>query len=113
MLSSKFKYVIYTGSLKQQLGIGGRKVRVLIETMAAIYILETSIVCNLTTSNFEGSIYIKLVNVYTEERLPLTKRRIKTQCDVDAWDQLEDKVLLKQIGADIRMLLMLTLHWQW
>ncbi|KAJ8018203.1 hypothetical protein HOLleu_43941 [Holothuria leucospilota] len=94
-----------TDQLKQQLGVGGRRARIPIETMAAPYILETSIVSNLAISNLKGGRYIELPNVYTKKCLPVTKEHVPTQEDVDAWDHLRGKVLLKQIDADIGLMI--------
>ncbi|XP_071827282.1 uncharacterized protein [Apostichopus japonicus] len=94
-----------TDQLRQQLGVGGRRARIPIETMAAPYTLETSIVSNLAISNLDGGRDIKLPNVYTKECLPVTREHIPTQTDVDAWDHLRGKVSLRQINADIGLMI--------
>ncbi|XP_014662066.1 PREDICTED: uncharacterized protein LOC106805101 [Priapulus caudatus] len=95
-----------TDQLKQRLGIGGRKAKIIIETMSSeSYTLDTNIRNNLAITSLDGGRDIKLPHVYTKTNLPVTKDHIPRQEDVDAWPHLRSRVHLKHIKADIGLML--------
>lgn len=93
-----------TDSLKRKLNVSGKNTTILLCTMGQEKSVHSSIVSGLEVSNMEGLLYHKLPEVYTQTKLPVSKRHIPTQKSLEKWKYLHE-VKIPQLDADIELLI--------
>ena len=93
-----------TENLMRKLNAGGRRTEVLLQTMGTEKTVKSYEITDLEVSNIEEDAYLKLPKVYTQNKIPVTKRNILTQLDLDKWPHLKE-IKVKEIDADVKLLI--------
>ena len=88
----------------RELNTSGRRTEVLLQTMGTEKTVKSYEITGLEVSNIEEDVYLKLPKVYTQKNIPVTKRNILTQLDLDKWPHLKE-IKVKEIDADVELLI--------
>ncbi|XP_071964267.1 uncharacterized protein [Antedon mediterranea] len=94
-----------TDRLRNELGLGGRKAQITLDTMGTTQVLKTHIISNIVISNLNGDNEFRLPNIYSKNKLPVTKEHIPTQDDVNRWDHLRGRVVVPEVDGEIGLML--------
>ena len=93
-----------TEKLMRQLNAKGRRTEVLLQTMGTEKTVKSYELNGLEVGNMEGDTYLTLPKLYTQNKIPVTKRNILTQLDLDKWSYLQE-IKVKEIDADVELLI--------
>ena len=93
-----------TDSLKRKLNVTSKHVSILLCTMGQEKRVPSSIVSGLEVSSMEDLLYHELPEVYTQSKLPVSKRHIPTQNSINKWRYLQEEKI-PQLDADIELLI--------
>ena len=93
-----------TDNIAQVLGISGPKLTVDMATMGMTHKLSTHRISGLVVSDIRGDECIDLPDVYTKDKLPVSKDHIPTASDISKWPHLKG-IILPVIEAEIGLLI--------
>ena len=94
-----------TEALRKQLGVSGPRAKISLTTLEKKDILVDSIiVADLTISDLDENVFIKLPMLYTRPSIPVAREDIPTQDDVDKWPHLSG-VHLPRVDAEVGLLI--------
>ena len=93
-----------TTSLMNRLGITGRGTRILLRTMGQENIVRSCIVPDLEIAGLGSGLYCDLPDVFTQQKMPVSKRNIPQQQDLIRWPHLHE-VHLPEIDSDVELLI--------
>ena len=93
-----------TEKLMRQLNARGRRAEVLLQTMGTEKIVKSYELTGLEVGNMEDGTFLKLPKVYTQTKIPVTKRNILTQTDLNRWPYLQE-IQVKEFDADVDLLI--------
>ena len=85
-------------------GATGREATLSLTTMDSDIVKSDSLVVNLEVFDLQGRNVLKLSNVFSRVKLPVTVEDIAVQSDVERWFYLKD-IYLRCIDADIHLLI--------
>ena len=98
-----------TNTLASQLNIQGRRTELDLTTMSPKVRVESYILTDLEVSGLNTSNFIDLPKVFTQKSIPVTKRNIPSQKDIEKWPYLSE-VTLPTINADVGLLIGTNIH---
>ncbi|XP_006824059.1 uncharacterized protein LOC102809470 [Saccoglossus kowalevskii] len=96
--------VFCTEDVRQRLNVGGRKTKLNLHTITGNRIMESRMIKGLEVTDLEGNQVIKLPTVYTQDKIPVSKKGILTQADISCFLYLSG-VHLPHIESDIGLLI--------
>lgn len=93
-----------TETLAQQLGVKGKEAKISLTIMEKTNsLVDCSIITNLTVSDLDENSLISLPVMFTTKEIPIARREIPNQDDIDEWSYLRD-VHLPELDAKICLL---------
>ena len=98
-----------TNTLASQLNIQGRRTELDLTTMSPKIRVESYILTDLEVSGLRSSNFIDLPKVFTQKSIPVSRKNIPTQKDIEKWPYL-DEVTLPTIDADVGLLIGTNVH---
>jgi len=90
--------------LMHRLKLKGRKTNILLKTMGDQRSVSSSILTGLEVSSLYDDIFYSLPEVFTQEKMPVSKENIVTEGDLHRWPYLKG-VKIPQIPADVDLLI--------
>nr|XP_061820629.1 uncharacterized protein LOC133609140 [Nerophis lumbriciformis] len=93
-----------TENLMNQLKVKGRKTEIILRTIGQETPAKTYEVRGLEVGDLEGFTSLDLPKVYTQSKIPVSKKNIITKADLKRWSYLGG-IDLKEIEADIELLI--------
>ena len=93
-----------TENLMRQLSPKARKTTILLRTMGQERPVRTYEISGFEISHLDGSTYLNLPKVYTQDKIPVSKENIPTKKDLERWPYLS-RIQLDEIDADIELLI--------
>ena len=94
-----------TETLMRQLGVSGPKTTISLTTLEKRdSLVDSFVVTDLTISDLDQNVFIKLPTLYTRPSIPVSGEDIPTQDDVDKWPHLSG-VHLPSVDAEIGLLI--------
>lgn len=93
-----------TDKLMHQLNLQGKKTNIQLHTLGQERTMSTDVITGLEVSGLHDNLFIALPEVYTQPKIPVTKKNIPNQRDLSKWPYLKD-VKISTIDADIGMLI--------
>ena len=93
-----------TEALRKQLGVSGPRTKISLTTLEKKDSLVDSIIVeDLTISDLEKNVFIKLPMLYTRPSIPVAREDIPSQHDVGKWPHLS-RVHLPKVDAEVGLL---------
>ena len=93
----------FTEKLMRHLNARGQRTEVLLRTMGTETVKSNELT-GLEVGNVEDGTFLKLPMLYTQKKIPATKRNILTQVDLKKWPYLQE-IPMKEIDADVDLLI--------
>ena len=94
-----------TEALRKQLGVSGPRTKISLTTLEKKDSLVDSIIVeDLTISDLNKNVFIKLPILYTRPSIPVARENIPSQHDVDKWPHLSG-VHLPRVDAEVGLLI--------
>ena len=93
-----------TENLMRKMSPKARKTTILLRTMGQERPVRTYEISGLEISHLDGSTYLNLPKVYTQDKIPVSKENIPTKKDLERWPYLS-RIQLDEIDADIELLI--------
>ncbi len=93
-----------TEKLRQELNCQGQKKTLSVQTMGAVYPIETFAIGGLRVTDLSNQNSIDLPRAYTKDDLPVSASYIPTQEDIASWPHLQD-VVLPDLDAEIGLMI--------
>ena len=94
-----------TDALRKQLGVSGPWAKISLTTLEKKdSLVDSIIVADLTISDLDENVFIKLPMLYTRPSIPVAREDIPTQDDVDKWPHLSG-VHLPRVDAEVGLLI--------
>ena len=93
-----------TEKLMAQLSIRGKRTEILLKTMGNEKPVKTYSTTGLEVCSLDGSNFIELPEVFTQNAIPVSAENIPVQADLEAWPYLKD-VHLNSIRAEVALLI--------
>ena len=94
-----------TDALRKQLGVSGPRAKISLTTLEKKdSLVDSIIVADLTISDLDENVFIKLPMLYTRPSIPVAREDIPTQDDVDKWPHLSG-VHLPRVDAEVGLLI--------
>ena len=93
-----------TLGLMAKLNLQGRRSNILLRTMGQKKVIETHIVSGLEVAGLDSSDYCSLPGVYTQRTMPVNKRNIPQQNDINQWPHLKN-IHLPELDSEVELLI--------
>lgn len=93
-----------TEKLMRRLNTTGRKTTVLLQTMGQKKPVDSYEITGLQVGDLDGNNFIDLQKTYTQTKIPVTKRNLFSQKDLNRWHYLKE-IQLQEIDADVELLI--------
>ncbi|XP_015778928.1 PREDICTED: uncharacterized protein LOC107356819 [Acropora digitifera] len=94
-----------TEALRKQLGVSGPRTKISLTTLEKKdSLVDSIIVADLTISDLDENVFIKLPMLYTRPSIPVAREDMPTQEDVDKWPHLSG-VHLPRVDAEVGLLI--------
>lgn len=90
--------------LMHRLKLKGKKTNILLKTMGNQRSVSSSILTGLEVSSLYNDIFYSLPEVFTQEKMPVSKDNMVTEGDLDKWPYLKG-VKIPQIPSDVDLLI--------
>lgn len=82
----------------------GRRTEVLLQTMGTEKTAKSYELTGLEVRHIEEDTCLPLPKLYTQNKIPVTRRNILTQADLNKWPYLQE-IKLKETDADVDLLI--------
>lgn len=93
-----------TESLTQKLQLKGNRTSIQLQTMGHKYVVSTNIISGLQVAALDKNDFIDLPDVMTQKLMPVSKRNVPQQEDINKWPYLQS-IKLHSIDADVDLLI--------
>ncbi|XP_035989441.1 uncharacterized protein LOC118561455 [Fundulus heteroclitus] len=93
-----------TESLARRLQLKGKRTSIQLQTMGHKDIVSTNIISGLQVAAFNKNDFIQLPDVMTQKRMPVSKRNVPQQEDINQWPYLQS-IKLHNLDADVDLLI--------
>ncbi|XP_035983633.1 uncharacterized protein LOC118557555 [Fundulus heteroclitus] len=93
-----------TESLARRLQLKGKRTSIQLQTMGHKDIVSTNIISGLQVAAFDKNDFIELPDVMTQKRMPVSKRNVPQQEDINQWPYLQS-IKLHNLDADVDLLI--------
>lgn len=93
-----------TENLRRKLNARSRRTEVLLQTMGTEKTVKSYELAGLEVGHVEDDMYLTLPKLYTQDKIPVTRKNILTQADLNKWPYLQE-IKVKEIDADVDLLI--------
>ncbi len=91
-----------TVDLMRKLNARGCRTEVLLQTMGTEKTVKSYELSGLEVGRVEDGTYLTLPKLYTQNKIPVTRKNILTQVDLNKWPYLQE-IKVKEIDADVHL----------